>query len=163
MNTTIKAENMKQPRRWPAWPLGITIFLALFVLGLVGFLIFAGTQKVEMVTDNYYEKTLEYQAQIDRVNRTKALSEPVLLCYEPAENRYLLRFPALFDPGEISGEVTFYRPNDARADVAFPLQVTADGGQIFSTARLAPGLWRVKVVWAAGGEGYYNEGYFVRD
>lgn len=163
MSTTIRVGNEKQTGRWPAWPLGITIFLILFVLSLVGFLLFAGTQKVELVTDNYYAKTLQYQDQIDRINRTRALPEPVLLRYEAGTQVYRVKFPAMFEPGEIQGSFTLYRPNDEGADVTHRLRLDEAGEQTFSTAGLSRGLWRVRLTWSAAGEEYFNEAMFVID
>ncbi|MCF7797806.1 MAG: FixH family protein [Lentisphaeria bacterium] len=162
-STTIRAGSTGKTGGWPIWPLSITVFLILFVLSLVGFLIFAGTHDVELVTDNYYEKTLQYQAQIDRINRTKALAEPVLLRYEAGEKVYRVTFPAEFKSGDIQGRLSFYRPNDAGADVSFPLQLNAVREQVFSTAALSSGLWRVKITWDSDGVEYYNEGSFVID
>lgn len=161
MSTTIRAGRTGKANGWPIWPLSITIFLILFVLSLVGFLLFAGTQEVDLVTDNYYEKTLQYQTQIDRINRTKALPEPVLLRYEAGEKIYRVKFPAFLEPGDIQGAVTFYRPNDAGADVRYALRPDTGREQTFSTAALSSGLWRVKVTWASGGVEYYNEDSFV--
>ena len=60
-------------------------------------------------------------------------------------------------PGDITGEVWFYKPDDNTKD--FKLPVVADGQRTFiiDTGKLVPGLWRLKVKWQAADTGYYQE------
>jgi nitrogen fixation protein FixH len=50
-----------------------------------------------------------------------------------------------------------YRPSESALDVTLPLAPDADGTQTISTAKLARGLWRVKVTWSSEGREFYHE------
>jgi len=160
-NMTDQSPVPAQDRRWPIWPLGITIFLILFVLSLVGFWIYASRQDVQLVTKNYYEKELKYQEQIDREHRANVLVEPVKMTYSATNRQYAIQFPDVFPAAAVGGELVFYRPSDARADSHHKIQLDENRQQSFTTATMAKGLWRVNLTWKVDGLEYFNEGSFV--
>lgn len=151
----------KNQGRWPIWPLSITIFLVFFVLSLLGFWIYASRQDGQLVTKNYYARELIYQDQIDRKSRANTLAEPVVMTFHPTEKRFEVVFPVAFDPVNVTGTLTFYRPNDASADVQHLLQLEAQRRQNFDINTLARGFWRVNLLWKVDGLEYFNESSFV--
>jgi hypothetical protein len=56
------------------WGIGITIFISAFILLNIIFIIFASGQKVDLVTEKYYEKELKYQEVIDKKINSNSLS-----------------------------------------------------------------------------------------
>ncbi len=69
------------------------------------------TQDVSLVSDNYYEKSLEYQDEIDKQSRTKSLDEQVKINFNGEVITVL--FPSDYLEKKISGEIYFYRPSDS--------------------------------------------------
>ena len=112
------------------------------------------TQDVSLVSDNYYEKSLVYQDEIDKQSRTKSLSEQVKISFDGEV--ISISFPPEYLAKEISGEIFFYRPSDPKLDFKLPLQLT-EGNQFIPVSRIDKGFWRVKLNWIMDGNVYYNE------
>ena len=58
-----------------AWPIGLTIVFVVFFLYLIEFIILSLMNRTDLVTENYYEEEVAYQDQIDRMERSKDLSQ----------------------------------------------------------------------------------------
>lgn len=138
------------------WPIGLTVFLILFIGGLIGFLFYSTTLRFDLVEENYYQKGLQYQKTIDRKNRSKALSQD--LSWEIDSNKILhLKFPDVAQGKEITGKIRLFRPSDARLDRSFPLNLSGNNEQTINLNGLAKGLWRIKILWQTDENDYYFE------
>lgn len=113
------------------------------------------TQDVSLVSDNYYEKSLSYQDEIDKQNRTISLDDRVMITYSGAEIN--ISFPSEYLNKNISGEIYFYRPSNSHLDFKLPLDLNEEGNQLVSIAKLEKGFWRLKLNWEMDGNGYYSE------
>jgi len=136
------------------WGTGIVIGIIVFVLISITMTVIFMTQDVNLVSDNYYEKSLNYQDEIDRQNRTKSLDEQVKINFNGEV--ISISFPSVYSNKEISGEIFFYRPSNPKLDFVLPLQVV-EGVQIIPVERLEKGFWRIKFNWTMNGNSYYNE------
>jgi len=134
------------------WPYGLTIVIFLYVGWLLFFIVFSNTQKADFVEDNYYQKGLDYQQQIDRMQRTKELNGDVQLVFKPRQ-KLQVRLPV---PAE-QGTIALYRPANSRLDRRYELQTDADNQQELDISGLQKGKWIVKIVWQSGGASYYFE------
>jgi len=139
------------------WPIGIAIFYSIFVLLLFSFLLFASVQRTDLVSKNYYEHELQYQQQIDRQKRTNHLKEKPVIEYDKASQTFRLQFPENFEPAQVQGEVTFFRPSDAALDYTVPISLDPAGSQLIKAKSTRKGLWKVKMVWTLDSAGYYHE------
>ena len=140
------------------WPLGITLTLVFFVLFLVGTVLFSRTVPVNLVSENYYEHSLNFQQHLDTVERTAALSDGVRWEYLAAENALDVQIPAA---NTVVGAVHLSRPSDANMDRHLPLIPDADGQQRIELAGLSKGLWRVSLSWKTDGEAFFAEEVLV--
>ncbi len=124
------------------------------MLAMVIFVIKSRSVDHSLVTDNYYEEDIKYQAHMNKVANSQALDTDLAINKLPGR-QVELKFPDL--KTDISGEVWFYRPNDSSKD--FKLDIKPDGEGAFTVdgKDLLPGLWRVKVQWQAGEDKYYKE------
>lgn len=139
------------------WPIGIALSLLLFVAFLIGTLLFSRTVPVNLVSEDYYENSLNYQQQLERIQHTRTLSSPPKWRYQPAGQSALLELPANTLSPNVVGQITLIRPSDARKDRSFPLQVNEKGWQQLNLAGLDKGLWRARVVWGERGTEFYDE------
>jgi nitrogen fixation protein FixH len=139
------------------WPLGIVVSCALFAAAMVGFAVFSGFQGVDLVTEEYYEKELRYQGQIDAERRAKALTDPVKVVYSSAADRLRVMLPADHVQTGLEGTLNFYRPSDAALDFEVPLAPDAQGHQVIDTSGMKNGLWKVEMQWVLEGERYSTE------
>lgn len=137
-----------------SWGTGIVIGIIVFIVISITMTVIFMTQDVSLVSDNYYEKSLSYQEEIDKQSRTKSLDEQVKINFNGELITVLV--PLDYINKDISGEIFFYRPSNPKLDFALPLQLV-EGSQIVPVERLEKGFWRIKLNWMMDGNGYYNE------
>jgi nitrogen fixation protein FixH len=137
------------------WGTGIAIFYGLFVLVLVIAVIRSTGIDNSLVTDDYYQKDLEYQTQIDKQVNARGLSTDLAIRYSDPDHAVQFSFPK--DLGAISGKILFFRPSNAALDFETDIQTDENFELIIPTRELLPGLWKVKVDWSAGGRDFYKE------
>ncbi|RMH69550.1 MAG: hypothetical protein D6675_12350 [Gemmatimonadetes bacterium] len=139
------------------WGFRMAVLYTSFVLFLAGFAIFSMFFPFDLVAKDYYEQDLKYQQQIDRIQRTRALPGGLKCTYNPERDVILITYPAYLDQEQIRGEITLFRPANAAYDRTIPVDVNSEGTQRIDTTHLPKGLWRVKILWQAGEDEYYNE------
>lgn len=141
------------------WGKGILISIIIFLAGTAFMIVIAFNSPEDLVIKNYYEKGVKYQDQIDRINRTNALQEKVIVEYTGLG--LLIRVPKMFSPEKIRGEILFYRPSNAKEDMRVPLSVDSSGTVLISTAGLKKGFWKAELNWNADGKDYFKESSFT--
>ncbi|MBK9098391.1 MAG: FixH family protein [bacterium] len=137
------------------WGTGIVIGIIAFVVISVSMTVIFMTQDVSLVSDNYYEKSLTYQDEIDKQSRTQSLDEQVKINFNGEIINIL--FPVEYLNKNISGEIYFYRPSDSKLDFKLPLDLSEEGNQMILVKDFEKGFWRMKLNWMMNGNGYYNE------
>ena len=138
-----------------SWGKGIFITYALFLVIILSVVVYLSSIDVNLVTEDYYEKELNHQDQIDKEARTSQLPEKLKITV--TENLINLKFPSLFKPYEISGLVQFYRPSDSQQDFSVNIELSDSLEQTISTASIQKGYWRIKVDWSVEEKDYFNE------
>lgn len=138
-----------------SWGTGILIVILVFMAASISMTVYFMNQDVHLVTDNYYEKELVYQQQIDKMQRTYDLNEEVKMKFNGSI--VTLIFPGAYLDNSISGELYFYRPSDPNKDFKLPLQINEEGNQVIPVKGLEKGFWRLKLNWTMEGNDYYNE------
>jgi hypothetical protein len=138
-----------------SWGMKITVTYVLFIIGVLIMVLVFMNQDVHLVTDNYYMKELEYQNQIDKINRTNELPKQLEIIKE--EQSLKLVFPLQFKSEKIEGSIQLYRPSDPSKDFSISINTDSSGSQTISTEKFSKGIWKLKVDWAVMGIGYYNE------
>ncbi len=110
------------------WGTGIVIGIIVFVVVTITMTVIFMTQDVSLVSDNYYEKSLSYQDEIDKQNRTNSLDDQVKINFNGEVINILFPFDYLNE--NISGEIYFYRPSNSKLDFKMPLELNEEGNQI---------------------------------
>lgn len=135
------------------WGKGIIAVCALFITG-IGVMVYTSmTKNIDLVTKNYYEEEIKYQQQIDKINNSSRLKEKVMV--ETVDNAITVTFPK--QNGSVNGEISVYRPSDAKKDFKVPIQLNSDSKQVIPTDKMQKGLWKVQITWNMNGTDYYNE------
>ena len=138
------------------WPAALTIIITVFIFTLIGFIGLSRKHKMDLVTKNYYKKEIEYQAQIDRVNRSQKLSS-IKLRIDQSTRIAELHFPKGLLPNAIYGKIHLFRPSDASQDRMYRINLDPEGIQILDLKNLIAGFWRVKIYWQIENTEYYQE------
>ena len=85
---------------WKALIASVYISFVSMILLLVGM---SAGQKIDLVTDHYYEEELKFQGKIDKLQRAAELTEP--LSWQIKDNALQIRYPATFADSSISGQI----------------------------------------------------------
>lgn len=144
---------MKAPRN--LWPLGIVLTLVAFFAGTVGLVVMACSQRVDLVSPDYYERELKFQSRIDQVERTRHAASQAAVAYDAAAKCITVSLPADQAGRDITGRIELYRPSAAGLDRAVNLAPDPKGVQHLDAAGLAPGLWKVRVSWTVEHQDYF--------
>jgi hypothetical protein len=136
------------------WGYKILLVYGIFVAGILFMVVKSSSQKMDLVTTDYYAKELKYQEKIDELGRTNALSEP--LRYDVKDNLVQIHFPKDFAGKKITGTAELYCPSNEDRDVktAFAIQDTVLEMVIPAVTR---GQYELHITWQVDGVSYYFE------
>lgn len=140
-----------------SWPLGIIFVYGIFVIGLIAAVFLSVDNNVQLVTNNYYEKTLTYQSQIDRIKNTQALTQQPDISFSKEKTEMILTMPLLSKGHSYSGTIRFFRPSNSSLDQNFILKCNTQGIQHISLSTVASGMWKIQLQWSDGQKEYYLE------
>jgi nitrogen fixation protein FixH len=112
-------------------------------------------QKVDLVTDNYYEKTLIYQNQIDEAERSKQFDKVAKLEY--LNNQLRFSIPDSLAENIKAGELFFYRPSNSLLDFKIPFQLNEGSEILLDVSKIEKGYWKVQMKWLMNEESYWIE------
>jgi nitrogen fixation protein FixH len=145
-------ENKTESRR-NLWPAAIIAYFVVFISALVTWVVYASHQRVDLVRNDYYEKEILFQQQIDATRRGQQVGMNV--AYDAAQQTITIRLAESRPISATEGSIHFYRPDNARLDHDVPMSLAADGIQKINATALTPGLWKVRLSWRADGQDYY--------
>jgi nitrogen fixation protein FixH len=114
-------------------------------------------QRVDLVSSNYYEQEIKYDRQIDKEKKAQALNQDVTIDYDKQTRNVTIRYPEMDGIKNITGTVTFYKPDNASLDFNKPVSTDEKNEQRIGTSALADGWWNVKVNWDVNSVSYYTE------
>jgi hypothetical protein len=137
------------------WEIGIWfvyVGFVVFILGCVAFVVF---RRADLVEFDYYEKGLEYQRQIGKIQ--SGAKESPQITYDQGRNMVTLVFPDSQISDSLSGSILFFRPSDASQDFEVAIKLNSYNIQTISDNRLGKGFWRAKINWQIGEQKYYYE------
>jgi hypothetical protein len=130
------------------WAYGIIAALLSFMTFTVMMVWGTSDTNVDLVYEDYYERTIGYDEHIARRDRGQTEGYRIQWAINEAKDSLMLAFPA----GDVAGSVEFYRPNDRKQDRRFelPTDAVALGG-------LASGRWLLRIEWSLDGVPVYSE------
>lgn len=139
------------------WPVGLIIFFIIFIGYIVGYVVFASMQRMDLVRADYYDQEIRFQQQIDRVQRTAPILSAAAVRYDFKSGLVTVSLPPGVQNSEVTGTISFYRPSDASLDHDVQLAPDESGAQTVSVQSLRTGLWRVRLQWKNAKQDYYFE------
>jgi len=128
------------------------------MIATLSVVVFFMSQKVDVVTENYYEKELKYQDQINRVARTNALKDTIKINNTGKE--IIIKFPNKPDKNSGKDFILLYRPSDKAKDIRIPVMADTSNSQVISIERIEKGYWKLQLNWTSSGSEYYHESAF---
>jgi hypothetical protein len=132
------------------WGHYIAIALGCFMIFILTLLFTAGDSGHAMVTEDYYEKELTFQNEIDAENRANSLIEKPEL--NSQANGFVLAFPE--DIKDIKGEVYFMRNNDETQDIRMKLKLDGNNKMLIPSVKLVDGEYDFFLKWEKDNQEY---------
>jgi hypothetical protein len=137
-----------------SWGTGIALTYALFALATSGFVAFAMGRRVDLVSSDYYERSLQLERRLTAKRNAAAIGDAVLLEQKPGGIAITL---GMSDAQSATGRILLYRSSDAHADREMPLALDAAGRQVVAIAGLKSGSWSLQIEWRLRDRDYYVE------
>lgn len=137
------------------WGTGITLFYTIFMFTMI-YMVYQSLQvDRNLVFENYYEKDLQYQSHLDKLNNTSALKNDLGI-FQNKEEKYL-RFSFPKELADVKGDILFYRPSDSSKDFNTEIKINTEHELRIPTAEMQSGIWKIKVNWEGDKTPYYKE------
>ncbi|HNQ00459.1 MAG TPA: FixH family protein, partial [Bacteroidia bacterium] len=127
------------------WGWGIVIFLIVFMTFILQFVYRCTQQRVDLVSEKYYENEIKYQQRIEMNKNTAALDTALRISLN--QGKVAIEYPSA--KGARSGNITFFKPDDSRQDKIVAIDSTSGSTkQLVDVANLKKGWWNVQVQWS---------------
>ncbi len=137
------------------WGTGIVIAMIVMITGMLVLVSVAIRQNFDLVDNDYYQKSINYQQHIEKVRNNEALPEKIRI--ELSDGSLRLNFPGLSGYRDFSGEIHFYSPVEQKRDLIVPIQPESSLVQVIDLKNLEKGRYQIKIDWKVKGTGYYQE------
>lgn len=129
------------------WGTSIVIAFGLF-MAFILFFVFKvqGNPKYEneLVVDEYYKHDAHYGEEMVKLQNAQNLKE--LPAVTQLAEGVQISFPDSFNPKEISGDVSFYRPSNKKLDFKSMLRLSGNS-QLIPESDFVGGLWDMTLSW----------------
>jgi hypothetical protein len=137
------------------WGWKIAILYGGFVTMMITLVVLSSQQDIPLVTEDYYEKDLQYETQMHRIANSKTLKEDVNVKYDAAAQEIKVQFPK--EIKDIEGEILCFRPSQEGIDFTINIEDLEENSTAFGTSEMLSGKWKIKITWEGDGEIYYKE------
>jgi len=127
------------------WGKGLLVSYLVFMVVILATVAFSFTMDVNLVSDNYYERELKHQYEIDKLNRYAQLPEKIN--FVVSADKLKISFPKLFGLEQISGKIIFFRPDDSKKDFSVKISTDDSLNHEVPLSAVAKGLWKISVDW----------------
>lgn len=133
------------------WGTGIFTFIVIFLLLCGAFIIFTLKQGVNLVHKDYYEKGVDFSAEMKVRERSLAYNDKFSII---EMGKYLVvdiedELSAQID----SGKMLMFRPSDNKEDVEISIEPHSDK-ITFAKNRMITGRYILKIEWYSAGKKY---------
>lgn len=121
----------------------------LLFMGFIMFLVITMTTddkySHDLVTEEYYERDLYYQNEIDAETNYRELGAQI--SGKRVEDGWELQFPSVIAQAKVNGRVVLYRPSNQKLDSELPLIMDAEGKMLIPADKLVDGIWKILIFW----------------
>jgi hypothetical protein len=130
------------------WAYGIIVALITFMSSTVFTVWYTSSTNVDLVYDDYYERTIDYDTHMERRDRGQMAEYKIEWSISTAKDTLYVAFPE----GVIAGTLQLYRTSDQKLDRMYDLPQSA-----IPIADLAPGRWIIRAEWTLNEVPVYTE------
>lgn len=140
------------------WPVAIIIAFVLFGGSVITAVVASFHQDSSLVYDDYYQKELEFQDQINKKILTEQLKKQLALEMAEDGSSISVTFPVEQEKlASVKGYLHFFRPSGAEEDFVVEISPDETGKQKVDLSGRSNGYWKLKADWKEGGLTFYHE------
>lgn len=140
------------------WGTAIVIAFGLFMTFILFFVFKVQSDSKydnELVTEDYYQKELLVQGNIEKQQSANNLEHKVVL--NKSADGITIAFPSDFDYKNIKGKVSLYRPSSQKLDFEIPISLSSSN-LLIPNSNLVGGLWDISIDWT-----YNDSSYLIKE
>lgn len=130
------------------WGWRIAIFLTCFIGFIMYMVVYSFTTTNDLVAEDYYNQEIQYQTNIDAQKNALPFNKEVTV--KSKGDLVEIQFPANFKVKYTDGEISFYRPDNAKLDKKFNLELTPEKNQNLNKSEITPGFYKVTIQFTDG-------------
>ncbi len=120
------------------------LFMSVFIFYFIRS--FKELETNEMVTNDYYNKELNYEKVIDKKKNADTMRMAVQILQTPKGLK--IQFPTYVS--DVHGQIELYKPDNSKLDKAVDIKLAKDNSQLIPSKEMVPGRWNVSVDWQSG-------------
>lgn len=136
------------------WGTGIVIGIVAFMLFILQYVIRVQVDPYydnELVTDQYYQKEIEINDNRLKLENAQKLGNQLQV--SASAEGILVSFPSNFNPNDIKGKVSLYRPSNQAFDQTILLELTSNH-LLIPRSKLIDGRWDITIDFTHNNLGY---------
>jgi len=136
------------------WGTGILLSFVFFMCFILYFVIKVQSNSKydnELVVDEYYKKDAHFETEMMQLQNAHDLAQQPQISTNA--QGILVVFPAQFDPAQLKGTVSLYRPSNQKLDFEMPIS-TSSSTLLIPKKSLVGGLWDITLHWEYEGKSY---------
>ncbi len=137
-----------------SWGKKIMFVYIVFVAGILFLVYKSSSQKVDLVTPDYYKKELAFQHTIEERERVNALSGKTSFCQIDSE--LIITLPKEMMNKSVEVDATLYCPSDKEKDIHFNTS-TSSGKFKWTLSLETKGYFEIHLRWIADQLAFYQE------
>lgn len=139
------------------WRTAIVIAFGLFMTFILYFVFKVQSDTKydnDLVVDEYYKHDIHFSDEMVRVQNSSDLVQKPIISL--TSNGIIIEFPPVFNPKEIKGIVSLYRPSNKKLD--FEVTISLSGSTLLIPKKsLVDGRWGINMEWQYNGISYLTK------
>ena len=139
------------------WGTGIVIAFTLFMSFILYFVIKVQSNSKydnELVVEEYYKHDAKFGNEMVRIQNAQNLVEKPQIINEAGEIKII--FPPQFEPKNIKGKVSLYRPSNKKLDFEIPISLS-NSTLLIPKKSLVGGRWDINLNWEYNNKEYQSK------
>ncbi|MDR6966266.1 nitrogen fixation protein FixH [Flavobacterium arsenatis] len=134
------------------WGTSIVIAFGLFMAFILFFVFKVQSNPEydnELVVEEYYKHDARFQEEMQKIQSAEDLTVKPKI--EAFEKGIKITFPSEFNPKNIKGKVSLYRPSNKKLDFEIPISLS-DSTLLIPENKLVGGRWDITLNWEYDGK-----------
>lgn len=135
------------------WGWKITAVYVLFAGSMIGLVVMATSQRVDLVSKDYYKQELHYSDQMEAMRNAEGMDQPIEIFTD--ERVLMIRMPKSIPVGT-KVDLYWYCPFNAMHDRHETLSVSQDDVMRWDVRDTPSGRYELRLQWMVGDRKFYH-------